>query len=155
MAARSSDDLGARIVAVAREWIGTPYCHQASCKGVGSDCLGLIRGVWREIFGPEPRPIGVYSANWGEVIGKDDLCKELSAHFLPTAIDMARHGDILVFRMFEHGPAKHLAVLANRDLRDAGATMIHVYSGHATCEVRLSSPWLRRLAGAYRFPVKN
>ena len=28
-------------------WIGTPYRHQASLKGVGCDCLGLVRGVWR------------------------------------------------------------------------------------------------------------
>lgn len=155
MVDRCSDDPGARVVAVAREWIGTPYCHQASCKGVGSDCLGLIRGVWREIVGPEPRPIGAYSANWSDTTGKDDLSEGLRAHFLPAAIDMARHGDILVFRMREHGPAKHLAVLADRDLRDPGATMIHVYSGHATCEVRLSTPWRRRLVGAYRFPMNN
>ena len=35
------------IVAEARAWIGTPYRHQASLKGVGCDCLGLVRGVWR------------------------------------------------------------------------------------------------------------
>jgi NlpC/P60 family putative phage cell wall peptidase len=37
------------IVAAARSWFGTPYHHQASVKGVGSDCLGLIRGIWREL----------------------------------------------------------------------------------------------------------
>src|SRR5215207_7343246 len=35
-----------QIVAAARGWIGTPYHHQASVKGVGCDCLGLIRGLW-------------------------------------------------------------------------------------------------------------
>lgn len=33
------------IVAAARQWLGTPYRHQASVRGVGCDCLGLIRGV--------------------------------------------------------------------------------------------------------------
>lgn len=33
----------ADIVAAARGWIGTPYLHQASLKGVGTDCLGLVR----------------------------------------------------------------------------------------------------------------
>ncbi len=28
------------IVRAARGWIGTPYRHQASLKGVGTDCLG-------------------------------------------------------------------------------------------------------------------
>ena len=42
------------IVASARGWIGTPYRHQCSQKGLGADCLGLLRGVWREVIGPEP-----------------------------------------------------------------------------------------------------
>ena len=35
------------ILTEARDWIGTPYQHQASLKGAGCDCLGLVRGVWR------------------------------------------------------------------------------------------------------------
>lgn len=37
------------VIAAARSWLGTPYHHQASRKGVGCDCLGLIRGIWREL----------------------------------------------------------------------------------------------------------
>ncbi|MEM1422329.1 MAG: peptidase P60, partial [Pseudomonadota bacterium] len=33
----------------ASRWIGTPYRHQASLRGVGCDCLGLLRGVWRAL----------------------------------------------------------------------------------------------------------
>ena len=44
----------ARIVMIARTWAGTPYHHQASTKGVGTDCLGLVRGVYREIYRAEP-----------------------------------------------------------------------------------------------------
>ncbi|MGA8997361.1 MAG: peptidase P60, partial [Pseudolabrys sp.] len=39
------------IVAETRRWIGTPYRHQASLIGVGCDCLGLVRGVWRAVVG--------------------------------------------------------------------------------------------------------
>ena len=42
------------IVSEARGWIGTPYQHQASLIDVGTDCLGLVRGVWRAVIGPEP-----------------------------------------------------------------------------------------------------
>jgi hypothetical protein len=45
----------------ARTWIGTPYRHQASVKGVGADCLGLVRGIWREVIGPEPAVVPPYS----------------------------------------------------------------------------------------------
>jgi hypothetical protein len=31
-------------VEIARGWIGTPYLHQASRRGAGADCLGLVRG---------------------------------------------------------------------------------------------------------------
>ncbi|MGZ9409986.1 MAG: peptidase P60, partial [Methylocystis sp.] len=41
----------ADIVAAARRWRGTPYVHQASLMQVGCDCLGLVRGVWRDVIG--------------------------------------------------------------------------------------------------------
>lgn len=57
------------VVALARAWIGTPYVHQASKLGGGCDCLGLIRGVWREVYGHEPESIPAYSADWSEPQG--------------------------------------------------------------------------------------
>ncbi len=33
------------ILVEAREWINTPYHHQAKVKGVGVDCVGFIVGV--------------------------------------------------------------------------------------------------------------
>ena len=65
-----------RVIAIARSWLGTPYHDQASLRGVGCDCLGLARGVWREVVGPEPFPIPPYSRDWGEtgpreVLGHD------------------------------------------------------------------------------------
>ena len=52
--ARADGLPGATVVAHARAWIGTPYEHQASCRGSGTDCLGLLRGLWRELLGAEP-----------------------------------------------------------------------------------------------------
>jgi NlpC/P60 family putative phage cell wall peptidase len=49
----------ARVIAAARGWLGTPYHDQASAKGAGCDCLGLVRGVWRDLHGSEPeQPAG-------------------------------------------------------------------------------------------------
>ena len=42
------------VVKAARAWLGTPYRHQASTLGAGCDCLGLLRGVWRALYGDEP-----------------------------------------------------------------------------------------------------
>ncbi len=51
------------IVAAARGWIGTPYRHQGQVKGVGCDCLGLVRGVWRDLYGAEPEAPPPYRAD--------------------------------------------------------------------------------------------
>lgn len=53
-------NLDRAVVAEAMDWIGTPYRHQASRKGVGCDCLGLVRGVWRALYGREPEAPGPY-----------------------------------------------------------------------------------------------
>ena len=52
------------VVDAARLWLGTPYVHQASVRGSGSDCLGLIRGVWRDLYGAEPEAPPAYTADW-------------------------------------------------------------------------------------------
>ena len=52
------------ITVLARGWLGTPYQHQASLKGVGCDCLGLVRGIWREAFGAEPEVPPAYAPDW-------------------------------------------------------------------------------------------
>ena len=62
-----------RIVAAARGWIGTPYVHQASRRGAGSDCLGLLRGVWREVLGAEPEAVPAYTMDWSEPQGEERL----------------------------------------------------------------------------------
>lgn len=139
-----------KVVDAARSWLGTPYRHQASCKGVGADCLGLIRGVWRDVLLEEPERPPPYTADWAEATGEERLLK--AAHRLLVRIreEDALAGDILLFRMIERGPAKHVAILVSDRLADG--QIIHAYSGHAVCETRLTTSWRRRLAGVFRFP---
>ena len=73
-----------KVIAVARSWLGTPYHDQASLKGVGCDCLGLARGVWREVVGPEPFPIPPYSRDWGETGLREVLAEGGLASWLVT-----------------------------------------------------------------------
>ena len=67
---RSADP--GRVIAAARAWIGTPYHDQASLRGAGCDCLGLARGIWREIVGPEPFELPAYGRGWGETGDRGD-----------------------------------------------------------------------------------
>ena len=141
-----------RIVAEARTWAGTPYRHQASLKGVGCDCLGLLRGVWRGVLGPEPEEAPPYAASWAESApaGTDPLLAAARRHLVPiavpTAADLPLAGDVLLFSFRAHLPAKHCAIATGP------AAMIHAHDGAAVTEVALTPWWRRHLAHAFRFP---
>ncbi len=138
----------AAIVAVARGWIGTPYLHQASCKGAGCDCLGLIRGVWREVRGAEPAQVPAYSRDWDEVAGTEALWQAAARHLTPRPLAEAEPGCVILFRMREGAVAKHLGILSATGAR---AAFIHSYSGHGVVESALSTPWARRVVACFSF----
>lgn len=99
------------VVALARRWIGTPYQHQASCRAAGADCVGLVRGVWREIYGHEPEALPGYSRDWAEATGDETLLEAARRHLVEIAIAGAQPGDVLVFRYRERAAAKHVGFL--------------------------------------------
>jgi NlpC/P60 family putative phage cell wall peptidase len=134
------------IVAEARGWIGTPYRHQASLKGVGCDCLGLVRGVWRELLGDEPERAPPYSPDWAEALCRETLAQAAGRHLEPVPRDAFAPGDVLLFRWRAHLPAKHMAIVS------APGMMIHAHDGAAVTEVAIAPWWRRRLAYAFRFP---
>ena len=144
---------GHPVVVEARAWIGTPYVHQASCKGTGTDCLGLLRGIWREVIGAEREVPGAYSSDWAEKSDDEPLLDGLGRHLVLIDPTSARAGDVLVFRMLEQSIAKHLAILTSDGIHVPGASIIHAYSGLSVCETHLSLPWCRRIAGAFRIPI--
>ncbi|WP_226621674.1 NlpC/P60 family protein [Alloyangia pacifica] len=141
-----------RIVDAARGWIGTPYLHQASVKGAGCDCLGLLRGVWREVIGAEPEPVPPYSRDWSEPQGDEALLRAALRHLRAKPMQDEAPGDVLLFRMREGAVAKHLGLQARAG---AGARFIHAYSGHGVIESALSAPWCRRLAARFAFPTER
>lgn len=137
------------MVHAARGWLGTPYVHQQSAKGAGCDCLGLLRGVWRELYGTEPEAIPAYTRDWSEPQGDERLWRAGNRHLLPKPAAEAAPGDVLLFRMRTGSVAKHLGLqAANGD----GVTFIHAYSGHGVVESPLSLPWRRRIVARFEFP---
>lgn len=136
-------------MAIARSWLGTPYHHQASLRGVGCDCLGLLRGIWREIHGVEPENPPAYTSDWAEVSGEETLIAAGRRHM--TGIDPveAGPGDVLMFRWRPHLPAKHVGLLCPDDC------VIHAQEGVGVVEFMLSPWWRRHVAAAFRFPVAS
>ncbi|MGC3936936.1 peptidase [Roseobacter sp. EG26] len=142
-------DLQDRVVQTARSWIGTPYVHQSSLRGAGSDCLGLLRGIWRELHGAEPEEVPAYSFDWSEVQGDEQLWQAALRHLHRKHLDDEAPGDVLLFRMRAGAVAKHLGVAGRVGAR---ASFIHAYSGHCVTESPLSLPWRRRIVARFKFP---
>lgn len=136
----------AAIVAAARRWIGTPYRHRASLEGVGCDCLGLVRGVWREFWGEEPEALPAYAPDWAEAGRTEALIAAGSRHLVAVPVAEAREGDVVLFRWRPDLPAKHAGILVGP------GRFVHAYDGAAVVESPLGPWWRRRLAAAFAFP---
>lgn len=141
--------LGEEAADAARGWLGTPYVHQGAQRGAGTDCLGLIRGVWAELLGPLPAVIPPYTRDWGEIAGQEPLWRAALRHLRAKPRDLAAQGDVLLFRMRAWGPAKHLGIQSGEE------RFIHAYEGHGVIESPLSRPWARRLVARFEFPERR
>ncbi|MGL4312261.1 MAG: NlpC/P60 family protein [Paracoccaceae bacterium] len=146
-------DAGDLAVTEARLWIGTPYRHQASVRGSGADCLGLVRGVWRRLYGGEPEAVPAYTPDWAEPQGDETLWQAALRHLLPVQPDAASPGDVVLFRLRDAGVAKHLGILSAVSAEGARA-FVHAYSGHGVIESPLSAPWARRVVAVFAFPER-
>ncbi len=134
------------IVAAARRWVGTPYHHQASVRGAGTDCLGLVRGIWKELYGTEAEAPLAYSRDWAEASGREAMIEAAARHLVRVPITLIETGDVIVFRLRAGTVAKHAAIVTG------ASTMIHAMEGAPASEVALTNWWRRRIAGAFQFP---
>lgn len=136
----------ARIVVAANGWLGTSYRHQGRRKGVGCDCLGLVRGVWREVYGHDADEPGPYSADWAETAAGDPLMEAARRHCIERTALEPQPGDLLLFRLRPRMAAKHCAIACVSD------RFIHAYQGHSVMVSPMTAHWRRRLCGVFAFP---
>ena len=135
------------VIAAARGWLGTPYHDQASLRGVGCDCLGLARGVWRDLVGAEPQPIPPYSRDWGETGVCEVLAEGARAMMIEIPLAQIGPGALVLFRMAPRAIAKHVGILTAPD------RFIHAYDRLGVIEEALTTIWTRRIAFAFRYPA--
>lgn len=135
---------------MARQWLGTPYIHQASNKGQGADCLGLVRGIWRELGFDEPKTIPVYSPDWSEPSKKERLWNALDNYLVRTELDLSNRGSVLLFRMQQGSVAKHLGILAQ--YKSNHPSVLHAYNKRGVVETVLSRHWTDKIVAQYNFP---
>jgi NlpC/P60 family putative phage cell wall peptidase len=133
------------LIAEARTWLGTPWHHQASLKGVGCDCIGFVRGAALPFVGPVaidldyPETWHLYRAEPRMYLGFKERCQEID-------IDDIRDGDVLLFGAGK-GPAHHCAYVT------PGGGLIHCYREARVVVEQGFSPWWRaKLRHAFRLP---
>jgi NlpC/P60 family putative phage cell wall peptidase len=134
-----------RIVAAARRWIGTPYRHQSAILGAGCDCLGLVRGVWRELYGSEPMRVPNYRADWRDGRHAGELLEAAEALLLRVPGGVLA-GQVILFRLGRASVPKHCGVAVSPD------RFVHAQESLGVVEVNLTDGWRRRLAGTFDFP---
>lgn len=146
---------GDRVAAEARGWIGTPYVHQAACRGAGTDCLGLVRGIWAAVVGDWPAGLAAripaYTPDWNEIGGAEHLWDAARRFLLPSDGPAPQRGDVLLFRMRRGAVAKHLGIVVEGGPQ---ARFVHAYSGHGVVENALSDAWAARVVGRFAFPAR-
>ena len=118
-------------------------------KGVGCDCLGLVRGVWRHFHGSEAEAIPAYSSDWGQVTGDETMLTAARRHLIEADLEDLRPGNVVVFRMHRRAIAKHAGILATR------SRFIHAYQPMRVAENWLDDWWQKRIAAVFEFPEIN
>ena len=133
-------------VELARTWIGTPYHHQACLKGVGVDCVGLIRGIYAEMYGKEAPYLINYSADWGDANGNEDMLKAARTYLKPVPRSRLGAGHVVLLRWQEHRVAKHSMIMTSP------TTAIHAYDRSPVAEIELHRWWLEKIVYVFTWP---
>ncbi len=133
------------IMRAARSWIGTPYRHQAATLGAGCDCLGLLRGVWRSLYGSEPEALPNYRPDWRDDRHAGALLAAAERLLIPADGGL-RDGQVVLFRLGRQPAPKHCGIVG------AGGRFVHAQEGLGVIEGNLTEGWQRRIAGLFDFP---
>lgn len=137
------------VVQEARNWLGTPYHHQARLKGVGVDCVGLVIGICREIgLMASDFDVPVYARQPDGLT----LLREANMHlaYLPDGQASMQPGDVVVVRFAGH--PQHVGLIA--DYVHGGLSIIHAASNAGrVIETRLMfGPRTMQFVAAFALP---
>ncbi len=136
----------AQVVAVAHRWLGTRWTHQASKRGVGTDCIGLVVGVARELELPEADKFDsdLSIAGYGREPDPQMTMSACGRYLWP--VDDPQPGDILYMKVHGVAHPMHFAIMSSDDY------MIHAYAqAKKVVENRIDAVWRSRIVRAYSY----
>lgn len=136
------------VIDAARTWIGTPYRHQASIKGLGCDCIGFLAEVAVQAGLITPQLRAEFPTDYSRQPSAGELRRLTSRHLCLVPFDQRTPGDIVLMRFAEE--PQHLGMLTARD----PDYVIHC-AEKGVIEHRIDSAWRARIVRVYRFPVLN
>lgn len=140
-------EVNERVVKLANEWIGTPYRHQGYQKHIGCDCLGLIRGLWRELYNVEPPAPEPYAKDWAENANQERMLMAAERYFgAPIPLKQMQIGCLILFRWRADAAIKHAGILS------APHQFIHAYERIGVTQSALVPSWRRRIEAVFEFP---
>jgi len=142
------------IVTEVRTWKDTKFVHQASVKGVGCDCAGLILGVGVNTGGIIMK---LTDAALQEFVGYSTrpdphkMIRALGLLMLPIRKEEAGAGDV-VYRRYTMEP-QHLGILTG-DLFEAKSGVVHAerWPARKVVEGRTDGDWYNNVTSAWRYP---
>lgn len=136
------------IVKETKEWCGTKWQHQASLKGIACDCVGLIRGVYRELTGKEIQTTMDYPATWHLFKEEERLlgeCRKYAGEEIE--FNDILPGDIITFSFKPRFVDHHIGIFLGDGMfahsyLDVGKVVIN----------RFDETWMARVRHCFRFP---
>jgi NlpC/P60 family putative phage cell wall peptidase len=126
-------------------WLNTPYIHQARTKHIGTDCLGLILGIWQEIYGNLPQQPPAYTRSWRQLDTTEPLLTAAFQHLQPVSLSSIDISDLLFFRMHAAAPVKHIGLYMGKN------KFLHAYEKRGTILEPLVDYWKKHLQYAFLF----
>ncbi|RLA04762.1 MAG: hypothetical protein DRQ45_00095 [Gammaproteobacteria bacterium] len=133
----STDDF----VNEAREWLGTPFHHQASVKKIGCDCAGLVKGVAKNLSYEVSK---VYT-DYGVEPANGELERVLASLLVKKSDNSLSKGDIILFRFLQE--PQHLGIYCGDGI------LVHSYSTEGgVVEHCIDEKWKKRIVSVYELP---
>jgi NlpC/P60 family putative phage cell wall peptidase len=139
----------ARVVAIAHEWIGTPFHHAARLKGVGVDCAQLLLGVFEEAGLLDATAVRAYPPDWFLHEETPHYLEELARFAVPLGPNELP--DVGDFALFRYGRAvSHAGILV---ATGEHPIMVHAVRGVGVIldALETGSAMTVRLVGYWRF----
>lgn len=134
------------IVTLARSWVGTPYHNMTAIKGRGCDCLGLLRGIYAEVYRETVETPSYPNRPPRISTGQETMLAAARLYLVEAPIETRGPAVVLVFRTHPKLVAWHCGIMTTE------TEMVHSHSGREVYEVTLGKRWESRVVAAFRFP---